>query len=370
MVAIGAFIGGLTNFIAIKMLFRPHEAIKLGKWQLPFTPGLIPRRRDEIAVQLGNMVVDYLLTPDGLTKKFKSSSFVSGLTSWLQKEVKAFLHSERTLQQVIVEKFGVKQPRERMLQTTETFLSNKYDQFFERNRGKSLDECLPDLLIMKIETNIPSVATYILERGRAFIESSKGKEQLSAMIERFLGQKGKLGSMISMFLSQERLVDVVQPELMKFLHQQETHQLLENLLTEEWHKYKQKNVAEIEQLVNKVEVMKLAMEVVEKELPFYEWVQLPFKEWAPRYERVLTDSIIPSGVEALLDLAATHMGTLMKQLHLHEVVTEQVKAFSTKRLEELVISIAKRELKMITYLGALLGGVIGFIQSLLVMMTT
>lgn len=44
---LGAIIGGFTNHLAIKMLFRPHRPIYIGKFQVPFTPGLIPKRRDE-----------------------------------------------------------------------------------------------------------------------------------------------------------------------------------------------------------------------------------------------------------------------------------------------------------------------------------
>jgi putative Mg2+ transporter-C (MgtC) family protein len=47
-------------------------------------------------------------------------------------------------------------------------------------------------------------------------------------------------------------------------------------------------------------------------------------------------------------------------MHLAKIVEEQVEAFSLERLEEIIISIAKSELKMITWLGALLGGIIGF----------
>ena len=49
MAFIGALIGGITNHLAIKMLFRPHEAKYIGSWRVPFTPGLIPKRRDELA---------------------------------------------------------------------------------------------------------------------------------------------------------------------------------------------------------------------------------------------------------------------------------------------------------------------------------
>ncbi len=60
--AIGAAIGALTNQIAIKMLFRPHRAIHLGSWRLPFTPGLIPSQRGIIARNMAETFESQLLS--------------------------------------------------------------------------------------------------------------------------------------------------------------------------------------------------------------------------------------------------------------------------------------------------------------------
>lgn len=50
---LGAVIGSVTNYIAIKMMFRPYtEKYIFGK-KLPFTPGIIPARRKDIAVPSG-----------------------------------------------------------------------------------------------------------------------------------------------------------------------------------------------------------------------------------------------------------------------------------------------------------------------------
>jgi len=65
-VAIAAFIGYVTNFLAIKMLFHPRTARKIRGRRVPFTPGLIPKRRGEIAVALGKVVSEYLVTADGI----------------------------------------------------------------------------------------------------------------------------------------------------------------------------------------------------------------------------------------------------------------------------------------------------------------
>ena len=59
--AIGAGIGWITNMIAIRLLFRPYK-----RYQLPLLgwsfQGLIPKRQQDIAVALGNIVSTELIT--------------------------------------------------------------------------------------------------------------------------------------------------------------------------------------------------------------------------------------------------------------------------------------------------------------------
>jgi len=65
-IGVGAIIGLFTNWIAIVMLFRPHREYRLFGRRLPLTPGLIPRRQQELADKLGEVVQEDLLTPEGI----------------------------------------------------------------------------------------------------------------------------------------------------------------------------------------------------------------------------------------------------------------------------------------------------------------
>ena len=59
---VGAFIGALTNDIAIRMLFRPYREVRLWGWRLPFTPGVIPMQRGIIAQNIAETFETYLLS--------------------------------------------------------------------------------------------------------------------------------------------------------------------------------------------------------------------------------------------------------------------------------------------------------------------
>lgn len=67
---IGAFIGALTNDVAIRMLFRPYAARHIGKWRVPFTPGLIPRERHHIAESIADTFVAHVFGNSDVAELF------------------------------------------------------------------------------------------------------------------------------------------------------------------------------------------------------------------------------------------------------------------------------------------------------------
>lgn len=92
---IGAGIGYITNWIAVKMLFRPLNPIKIGKFTLPFTPGIIPKNKIRIAESIGKSISENLLTKDAIIKTLLSEPKIEELKSQIQNYVK--FTSENTI---------------------------------------------------------------------------------------------------------------------------------------------------------------------------------------------------------------------------------------------------------------------------------
>lgn len=86
---LGAVIGYITNDIAIKMLFRPRQALYIGHWKVPFTPGLIPQQKERIATSIGSVVSGQLLDESTLRETVLSDAAVN----MLRKQVIRFLNS-------------------------------------------------------------------------------------------------------------------------------------------------------------------------------------------------------------------------------------------------------------------------------------
>jgi len=69
---ISAFIGWMTNRIAVRMIFRPRRAVNVLGLRIQ---GLIPRRRSELARSVGETVEKELISHDDLQRVAQSEEF-------------------------------------------------------------------------------------------------------------------------------------------------------------------------------------------------------------------------------------------------------------------------------------------------------
>lgn len=88
---IGAFIGYLTNKIAIRMLFRPLRPWHLFGCRIPMTPGVIPAKRHALAVNIGAMVGRHLLTSKDIGAALSEEPFQDHLGVMVDRRVRELL---------------------------------------------------------------------------------------------------------------------------------------------------------------------------------------------------------------------------------------------------------------------------------------
>ena len=84
---VGACIGYITNFIAIKMLFRPLQPKYFMGIQIPFTPGIIPREKQRLAKSIGHVVGQKLLTPDVILNTVTSPYFQDKIAAFIDEKL-------------------------------------------------------------------------------------------------------------------------------------------------------------------------------------------------------------------------------------------------------------------------------------------
>lgn len=90
---ISAFIGWITNWIAIKMLFHPREPKRI----LGITfQGIFPKRQHQFALRLGKLVSSELLSFSDIEQKISDPENVSKVLPLLEAHIDTFLREKLT----------------------------------------------------------------------------------------------------------------------------------------------------------------------------------------------------------------------------------------------------------------------------------
>ena len=165
---ISACIGYATNFIAVKMLFRPLKPVFIKGKQLPFTPGIIPKGKPRLAKALGNAVSSTLLTDEDIHK-----ALVNDTT---KKKVSAEICS------TIFEDNGKS-------------IKESFSELFGEDDYASARNGIKNIICRKISEGLKKadIGSIIVSEGGAVI-----KEKLS-------------GSMLAMFINDDLIASVAAP---------------------------------------------------------------------------------------------------------------------------------------------------------------
>lgn len=94
---VGAVIGYITNYIAIKMLFRPHEEIRIFGIRVPFTPGLIPKEKTRIAKSVGDTIGTHLLTSETIVGALEGETIKAHMKGVVKSKVEKIASEEKSL---------------------------------------------------------------------------------------------------------------------------------------------------------------------------------------------------------------------------------------------------------------------------------
>lgn len=283
---IGGMIGYSTNYIAVKMLFRPLNPVTIGKYTLPFTPGIIPKRKDKLAEAIGNAVGHNLFTKQDMQELFQNSSVRNSI-------LQGVLAKMETMMDASIQDVAKKFVKE------ETLEQKKAD--------------ITEFLTAKIKNGILELdlGTLIAQGG-----SSVLKEKFQ-------------GGMFAFLLNDDLISSIAEP------------------IGREVEKYIETNGDEIFRPV----VEKQLNEVLEKNTEeALELLGLDVDKLKKALEQAY-DALVVENIEKLLN-----------KFDIAETVKRKVQEMDIAELEQLVLSVMKKELDVIVNLGALLGFLIGILN--------
>ena len=96
MILISGAIGWITNWVAIKMLFRPHKEINFGLFKIQ---GLIPKRRTEIGSGIANIIQNELISVKDVISNIDREEFSKRLNALIDEVL------DKNLKKKVKEKF-------------------------------------------------------------------------------------------------------------------------------------------------------------------------------------------------------------------------------------------------------------------------
>ena len=155
LVFIGAMIGWVTNFIAIKMLFRPYKEVNLIFFKIQ---GLLPKRRNEIGNSIAEVVNNELVSVKDIISKISPEDIEENiglivdriLESRLKEEIvknfpmAAFFLSDSMLEKIKhIIKQSILDHKEEMINVFAEYLETKVDIksiIVEKVNGFSLEK--------------------------------------------------------------------------------------------------------------------------------------------------------------------------------------------------------------------------------------
>ena len=100
MVLISGAIGWITNWVAIKMLFRPHREINFGLFKIQ---GLIPKRKAEIGSGIASIIQNELISVKDVISNIDREEFSKRLNSLIDDVL------DKNLKKKVKEKFPLLQ---------------------------------------------------------------------------------------------------------------------------------------------------------------------------------------------------------------------------------------------------------------------
>jgi uncharacterized membrane protein YheB (UPF0754 family) len=314
---VGSVIGYITNALAIRMLFRPHQPKYLWGHQLPFTPGIIPKEKGRIAASVGVSISKNLMNEEVMEKNLLSENLLSKLDHTVERYFDKQKNNSETLRSYLGH-----------------ILSDEDINQISSKCGNDLKELLyVKLASSSVGDRIAHVAiTHVMEKMQHF-GSIPGHNEgigdwLGKGIKKIFGQSGSDAT--SQFINS--LAEPAERALANHINEilrNNSKEIVGDLISKEIDSLLSRRMSDL--LADKE---KEILQVRKSILSLYTTM---IRERLPR-------------ILAAVDIS--------------KIVEERINEMDMNEAEEIIFDVMDKELKAIVWLGAGLGFIMGFINCL------
>jgi len=363
MMIIGALIGGVTNVIAVKMLFHPFKTYYIFNKRVPFTPGLIPKRRVEIADKIGQVVEEHLLTESMIQSKLNATATRTAIEEVIQKQIEK-LKEDRTSLDYLANKVDI-DIAQLANGKIETIMSEKLELFYYDHRNTPMTQLIPEDIEKSIDNKVEAVPELLFDRARVYLKSEKGAADIATMLDTFFNEKGKIVGLLQMFMTKESIADRIQHELIRLTNHPKAKDIANQIIDNEYETFKSKQLSEV---LNEQQFQSFKTSITDLAIGYMDINNMATKSLntlMPNFIQFLENKVTQKLTNVIIENASKHMSPIMKKVNLRQMVEQQINTFDLAYIEKLIIDIANKELKLIMFLGFLLGGIIGLLQGII-----
>ena len=154
---VGGVIGYITNDVAIRMLFRPHQPKYLFGVHIPLTPGIIPKERYRIAEAVGETISEHLMNQEVLERTLLSPELIGRIAGAIDRFAAAQRTNEETLEQFI-RHYLTRQELESMRGQVETDLTKMlYKKLSDESVGTKISHKIMEKVLEKMQSGMAGV---------------------------------------------------------------------------------------------------------------------------------------------------------------------------------------------------------------------
>ena len=311
---LGGVIGYITNDIAIRMLFRPHKAKYVFGIHIPFTPGIIPKEKGRIAEAVGGVISENLMNKEVLEKYLLSEDMVGKVRS----AVKEFISTQQRNDETVVQFLG-------------HYLSKEEIDTFAQNINQSITKQTYEKLA---DSSVGEKVAHIAVDHVAQKLTIDGAQELLSGIGGALGGLGGMaaglfgGNIVAKFLGMLR--EPAEHLLAKNINtmlRDNGEEIVSNMIG-----------GEVETFLNK-----------------------PVCKLLEGHEEQLAQAV--NTIESIYrSIITEHLPKILDSINISKIVRERINEMDVNETEKLIFQVMSNELKVIVWLGALLGLVMGSVN--------
>lgn len=457
----GATIGYGTNWLAIKMLFRPYEEKRFLGIKVPWTPGLIPKEKPRIAKNVGLTVQDYLLSPEAILSSIDKETLERDSLKIVTSKLNELEEKETTVGDIlklipnkdlsfsklksflISDVFLSDNNKNKILKVTEEKINNilndetlirdivsnlklqsnefiNSEDFFEiikvslknsiensKNSDKLIEDLIPEEVQEELFIYLRENKNLIGYKIRKFTEKPEIQMKTKEIISNFV--QSNISPLIASFMPIDMITNKVLGAINSYIKSSDANDDINEGLNLFLNDFLKTEIKELDFILKEEQWTSIVVSFI-KNLEtenLFNYIELNINQlnkWTPKllnfirefldskklksylsyeldniYNRVSKTSIssllnfldinpekiVYLGIFVFENNIIPNFPKIIKHINVSNIVEQTILDFDYEFTEKLILDIAEKELKAITYLGGFLGAILGFLSALI-----